>query len=333
MPTIEDLRDVLATRAQAAVNADDVLSRALATPRRTRRAAPLVAALTVAGLAIGGAALGALSARTPRIGSAGQIARPDGHFTWQFAIRPIDGYTVTRTDSRWYTADNDPTVVGYQQIAQIDSSTHKGIIGSYVYEPASIDYPGNFLRDVSVAVTVGGEPGYFTPGRHVADVGLRGPLYAHPWAAVRDCTDFWPALRWQNGDGTWSLISGTFGFDPATYDFNNDLARSTLYTIAKSVRVGVDGGFCIDYVGPDDPIEGDSAVIACRFHTSGAAARLARETRGSALTRTLGDGTAFVLVFRSTNTDLSAAQRNTMLDDADVSPSLDDPSTWVSLTE
>jgi hypothetical protein len=202
---------------------------------------------------------------------------------------------------------------------------------------------------VGTAVTVGGHPGYFVGG-------------TTPRTTTKDLAGAWndpdsfARLRWQYSDGAWAEVMGTFGYQPDSASYDNEAALGIERHLAAAVRVP-DGSavtmplalrdlpddlvpvvansgapqICIEYAdaGTVAAVDEDSTVLtACRIVTG--SVDVAHGVEDERLQRDLGDGTTLVLQIDSRHADeLTASDLRAIADDADTSPVLGDPSTWL----
>ncbi len=236
MPTLEDLSQLLTERADsAAPDRHAVMARvegAVDAGRSpARRVTPWLAAAAVVALAVGAVTLAGSSNRTHRSAPPAALP-PTGHVAWQFAIGKVSGWTVERTYSSWWS-NSTGSAGGWGQGAELTPTSGRARV-TYGREPAAETYPGNF--STAHPITVAGRPGLWAPGHRVDTADLVTAVRKHPWAAVAASGDPQPQLRWKNADGSWNILSGTVGFRPATYDFNNVVARRELLRIAAAVR-------------------------------------------------------------------------------------------------
>ena len=356
MPTLQDLSDALTDRAErSAPEPHAVLARLEAGrgARRSpaRRAAPLLAAAAVVALAVGAVALTGASDRDGRQAVVGS-AVPPRHIEWQFTIGSTPGWTAHRSYAMWMTNDAG-TAGGWGQGAVLTPASGRARV-TYGRESAVTRYPGNvgpsrFVRPITVA----GRPGLWIRGHHVDTADMTRAMRRHPWSAVAVSGDPQPELRWKNADGSWNIMSGTVGFRPTTYDFNNVVAKRALLRIAAAVgpptsvqyvaapfHIALSDAFrpsdvqvvrgisCVGWTtarGARNPNLPQALVTVCR-------APVARVDdpivpRAHALRRMIGDGT--VLVISAGRHVLSTAAERRILGSADVSPSLTDEATWL----
>jgi hypothetical protein len=217
-------------------------------------------------------------------------------------------------------------------------------------------------------VTVNGQQGWWAPGEHVDPNPPDETLPPNdPWAAVADTPDDQPELAWRNHGGSWSMLMGTVGFDPSTYDFDNQVARHVMFDMAKAVSIGDTdealaapfsitmeprfrpiiisarrGIACVDWTRSHSTFHvlPQQEVMVCRAPTTllddpATPSDSPLHCPGSSYCplqrRDLGDGTALIIgVDNLAAPDvLTAAQQRQLLDQADVSPSFNQPSTWL----
>lgn len=376
MPTTEDLTDVLRAHAeQAAEAADDLRERLTTAPpqqdntrRKPRRAAPLLAAAAVVAVAVaGGVVADVLQPSGGGQGSAGggSVALPSGAPQWNFQIDTVPGFTITRALAAWSMNLHDPAQGAWSDTATITTARGARKVGSIGTVPQwdlVVQRPAR-AQSVTVPEQSGagpGQSGFFVPGRHVSQYGLSSKLYRHPWVAAQQNDVFQPELAWQNTDGSWSLIVGTFGFDPKTYDYNNAAALMQMEQLASGVRPAatndpvtmpfataplpngyiatdisnIDGKQCIDYTTPtmavkDLPIP-DVALAVCRAAANAAQQDITEDSNyASTATRTLNDGTVFYAgVPHGVDNPLPESVLQQLVDTADVTPQVGQPGTW-----
>ncbi len=362
MPTLQDLSHALADRAErSAPEAHVVLARLEATDptggaRRSpmRRATPWLAAAAVVALTAGVVALTGSSNQQRDTASPGAIP-PRGHIVWQFAIVKIPGWTAHRTYSSWWT-NGTGTAGGWAQGADLTPTSGRARV-TYGREPAAESYPGNF--STAHRITVAGQPGLWMPGHRVNTADLAARVRKHPWEAVAASGDPQPQLRWKNADGSWNILSGTVGFRPATYDFDNAVAKRDLLRIAAAVTTprstqyvtaplhvavgnrfrrtdvsSVRGIWCVGFTTmrslrtPNLP---QTLVTVCRAPASALrdpfTPRTSKHDDELALRRRLPDGT--VLVIGVSDQALTRVAARNVLDSAKVSPSMTDRRTWL----
>lgn len=169
------------------------------------------------------------------------------------------------------------------------------------------------------------------PGGHVGGGSLTSTEYrAHPWAAALAGDQ--PGLTWDAGHHPTVFLSGTLGFDPRTH---ND-----------QVRIGP-GGASSEYgTGPRSVNDALGVVFtACRVHTGMTRAATVEAANRADSDRTNGttrfepdqpivhdyhDGTSLVIAIELERRALvSQRQARDLAVRADVSPRLDDQSTWI----
>jgi hypothetical protein len=212
--------------------------------------------------------------------------------------------------------------------------------------------------------TSGANPTYWVAGRHVEHDGLADDPYRQAWTAATENQEYQPQLIWSAGHGVIVSLTGTFGFDPQTYDYNNQTAWANMqYVMAKttarlrdpvampfrlprmangvapeSIMLG-HGLHCIGYGdGRTDPSGGWEGTVlsACRTLTGRdqaatiSAAGLVTADASTIAVRNLADGTSIVIrVEKHQPTLASAADADRLARDADASPKLGDQSTWL----
>jgi hypothetical protein len=361
MPTLQDLSELLTERAEsAATDQHAVMARVesvvVAGRSPMRRVTPWLAAAAVVALAAGVVALSGSSNRGSE--PAASVAMPpQGHVVWQFAIGKVSGWTVDRTYSSWWS-NSAGTAGGWAQGAELTPTSGRARV-SYGREPAAETYPGNF--STAHPITVAGEPGLWVPGHRVDTADLVATVRKHPWEAVAASGDPQPQLRWKNADGSWNIVMGTVGFRPATYNFDNVVAKRELLRIAAAVRsprstqyvtaplhvaVGkrfrrtdvdsVRGISCLGFTTPRSlrtPNQPQTLVVVCRAPVSKLRDPFVPKTskRDDAMSqrRILPDGTA--LVIGVYNNVLSPAAARVVLDSAKVSSSMTDQRTWLPI--
>lgn len=359
MPTLQDLSELLAERAETAApdrHAVVATFEDSAAARRApvRRATPWLAAAAVVALTAGVVALAGSSTHRSETEPPGAVP-PQGHVVWQFAIDKIPGWTAERTYSSWWS-NSTGTAGGWGQGADLTPTSGRARV-SYGREPAAETYPGNF--STAHPITVAGQPGLWMPGRRVNTADLVARVRKHPWEAVAASGDPQPALRWKNTDGTWNILMGTVGFRPATYNFDNVVAKRELLRIATAVRspssvqyvtapfhvalgkgfrrtdvTSVRGIWCVGFTTlrslrtPNVP---QTLVTVCRASASKLRdpfmPRTSRRDDEMAQHRVLPDGT--VLVIGVSRHALSGHAARRVLDSAQISPSMTDQRTWL----
>lgn len=322
MPTIDDLRDVLVAREVHAPEAVAIR------PHRRRVLAPALAVVVVVTVATAAVVLAASNHSGQQAGGSGPSALTGStppastappHFTthlrWNFSVGELSGYTVTRY---LYTP--------YLQAALITPTSGSGSSGNVAVHPAGV-YHADWLDGDPQKVD--GRTGYF----------LGSPAK--------------PKLVWQYADNSWAEVDGTFGYDHATQRYDYTAARAGELTIARALtfgpsdvvtmpfRISLPSNFtleatstqrgrgCIGYGngGPYDEAQPalGSILTVCRVRDTGAP-----DDPNPYLTQDLGDGTS--LRFEVATTLRSDDLMSTLLQadkKAEVSPSLDDPSTWL----
>jgi hypothetical protein len=213
-------------------------------------------------------------------------------------------------------------------------------------------FPGNGVGSQlqrAEAVTVHGQSGWFVPGARVETAEATGD----PWKAAQASGDWQPQLVWRNGDGSWSSLSGTVGFRPATLDFDNKVAKRVMLQVARAVKLTpagdrvtmpfavadarlrpieigtVRGVSCIAWASRKAPLPYNNAsVTMCRAPND----KLSEPNvpKDGAITRDLGDGST--LVVGNLNGGVDKATARDLLAAADVTPKLTDPSTWLPVS-
>jgi len=359
MPTLQDLSELLAERAErSAPEPQTVIARLerahVAHRSPVRRAMPLLAAAAVVAFAIGVTALAGSPDRGARPASHGAVP-PMGHIEWRFAIGKVRGWTAQRTSSMWMT-NNAGTAGDWGQGAVLRPVHGRGVV-FYGHEAATVTYPGNFSR--AHPITVAGHRGLWVPGHRVDTVGMIPRVREHPWQAVMASGDPQPQLRWRNDDGTWNSLGGTVGFRPASYDFDNVVAKRELLRIAAAVMApssvqyvaapfhatlgkryrvtdvnSVRGIWCVGWstiVGARSPDMPQSVVTVCRAPAGRLHDTFVPKTSKSddvvAQRRTLPDGTVLVIGVSRSALTRQAAHR--VLSSAKISSSMTDETTWL----
>jgi hypothetical protein len=148
----------------------------------------------------------------------------------------VSGFTISRdTISRLET----PTDL-WQSGSVVGSGSRAHVTGQLAVElqPARLKDGAGEL-DTAQPVTVGGRPGLFVAGRHLSGDQLKPEIYRQPWPAARALNDYQPRLFWWFADGSIGTLTGTFGFRPESYDYDNGAARRDMLRIARAIRVGV----------------------------------------------------------------------------------------------
>lgn len=361
MPTIDDLRVTLRERAD---RCDDIEIAALATtdrapaPAHRRMVAPLLAAAAVVAVVGAGAGLGAAlhhGTGTPA-GSAAVV--PSTSPTWQFHIADVPGWTVSYDFAMWAPGRGGKPGA-WQEGAMLTPADGKARI-SYSYEQDTGNgvYPGNGVIAAvrtghAQAVTVNGQSGWWVPGTKVDTSDMTPGAVRDPWTAVTSSGDWQPHLVWKNPDGSWNGLMGTAGFQPETYDFDNTGAWKAMSRIAKAVSITDSGGpvtlpfvahlgaqYRVSQIRSDpgaacgewaaDP--STTLLTICRVtpdQQHSARLGLSGGDDEQVVRRDLGDGTVLaVVLYGDARRDLVPAD---VLDSVDVSPELDDPSTWLPL--
>jgi hypothetical protein len=177
--------------------------------------------------------------------------------------------------------------------------------------------------------------------------------------------DHQPRLIWQETDGSWAELSGTFGFASTTYDYDNTAAESAMLEIARAVHTGITepvrvpfavaampAGFelnraefldavpCLaydrDFVEPD----GGGAtveVVICRVAT-GATDDATRQSANRSLpdsdgvvVRNLRDGSSILVSYPNSGDVFSKDDAGRVADELDVAPELNRPTTWFAV--
>jgi hypothetical protein len=356
VPTLDDLRATLHDRAELCdADALDTLvmaNRPKRAPRR-RLVAPLLAAAAVMVTIGAAAAVGTTLRHDGGTPAASPAPRPAP--TWQFTIADVPGWTVSYDFAMW-TDGHDGMPGAWGEAATLTPTTGRATL-TYGYNPrVEAEYPGNGMGPTSgrgVAVTINGHPGWWAPGRTVDTSSMTATTAADPWAAVASSGDWQPRLVWQNADGSWNDLAGTVGFRPKTYSFDNAVARKAMMHIARTVALTSSGdpvtlpfsvhlgdqyqlaqvssrseAACGDWnIEPSDP--GGIDLVICRVTADQQYSdHLGLPVGEHVARRNLGDGTVLVVgsFYGSARHELAPAQ---ILDSVDVSPKLDDRSTWL----
>ncbi len=341
-------------------------------PRPPRRGwAPLVAAAAVI-LTVSGAAVVALERQRSRSSAAaaateGVLSPAQLRPTWDIAVKAIPGYTSMGVETAGQTG---PQGSSFNISATSRTRPESGYIVSNVCAGGLAKCATPSARVVAQKVTVAGRTAYFYPGRHVTQEKLLDSLYRQPWVAAAELGDFSPQLIWEPRRDTWVTVSGTFGFVPSTYRYDNSAAKKIMLRIANSVIVGrsdpvympfaltalpghlapekaflARGLRCIGYGTGQGPYPGDwvgSVMTACRVKTGStrhATIFAADGITGSDEAAGTGvwvhdftDGTSVVVELDPGKQNLvSAAQGQRLADTADVTPTLTDRSTWLEV--
>lgn len=356
MPTLNDLRATLHDRAELCdagmLDTLVTIDRPSRAPRR-RHVAPLLAAAAVIAVTAAAAAVGTALHHDTSTPAAGPARRPAP--TWQFKIADVPGWTVSYDLVNW-TDGRDGMPGAWGEAAALTPTKGRATI-TYGYEPrVEAEYPGNGMGPTSgrgVAVTINGQAGWWAPGRTVDTSSMAASTAADPWTAVTSTGDWQPRLVWRNPDGSWNDLGGTVGYQPKTYSFDNVVARRTMIRIAKAVSLTKSGGavklpFSANLDGTFELSEVSSQVDAacgewttappiddvriCRVapnqaHSEKLGLTAAAGESKVITRRDLGDGTVLVIVrYGAAGSDVTTAD---LLDSVDVSPKLDDRSTWL----
>lgn len=198
-----------------------------ARPRASRRVlTPLVAALVV--LAVATAGFVVFDRKTHDIGSDVGSA-PYTPLEWKFSVGSVPGYTITRDN---ISRPSFPAADVSEQ-ASVTATGEGKTTGVIDFDTV----PGKLVQTTDSS-TVAGVTYYFRAGHHVTRRGGLTPAeYADPWKAARQDA-YGPQLSWRYPDGSQFTITGTFGFVPKTYNYDNTVARNTLMKIALATRHG-----------------------------------------------------------------------------------------------
>ena len=337
MPTLDDLRAVLADRERYAGDPDTVLHHVAEPPRR-RVLAPALAAAAVVALAAGGVAL-AGSDDPPAQQSGGTLppyVASDPH--WGFRVDAVDGYRSTRY---WFAAES--------QVARVTTGdgTFAGFVTVYARDvtPKSLQLPRS-----GTDVTVGDRDGTFFAG---ADPQTTDPA---------DDADSFPRLLWKYDGTAWAEVDGIFGYDASTGTYDPAAARTAELAVAEAVHPGTDSAVtmpfavgtppdgvslataeavdrqhdaCLGYRYAGDPpvyAHEDSALSVCRVPTAEAQQFRDAPGDGRAAVHELGDGTAILVMLAHEHLDaLTQDQLDALAASVDTSPSPTDRSTWLAV--
>lgn len=330
--------------------------------RRIRVAPLLAAAAAVAALALGAAWL-----ETPR--SDERTSASNAHSAeqrrpvWNLRIARVAGYTTTRVNaSSIGLAGGSTTFLTATDVTRPE----RGVLTTCPGTLSSCAQPAGTAESVRVH----GEQGFFTSGGHVGRGSLSPTAYrAYPWLAASNA-DNGPSLAWYAGHDTTVFLSGTFGFDPHTFAYDNPAAEKILLRIASATTAGhsdaahlpftltglpgevapesvrvAQGGACGGYgIGPRSTNDALGIVFtACRVTTGATSAATiahadrvdSNSTNGTThfeteqpIIRTYPDGTSMVIAVEPDQRAVSPRQAHDLAAHADVSPRLDDQSTW-----
>ncbi len=348
MPTIDDLRAVLAAREEFAGDPDTVLQHVTSPPRR-RVLAPTLAAATVAALAVGGVLLATTQDRPQQPSGGGPAstvptattAPPGARQTLDSGLlgRRRGGYQFTPIA---FSAES--------QLARITPTGSDSLAGFVTVYSPGVEPKALQLSADGQHVTVNGADGMFLPGTE--------PDTVH---AV-DHPDSWPRLLWHYRSDAWAEIDGPFDFDDGIHMYDNTAARADELRIAEAVRIGAGGPItmpfavtppselviatadsgamdCLGFDRANQPQSGGtiaSALAVCRVAT-GKIDDVPRESGDQVAVHDVGDGTSIVCVLDATQLDptvrdaLAHGGLQSIADHVDASPKLDDPSTWLPI--
>jgi hypothetical protein len=356
MRTETDVREALDTRPDPeALRRLSVLIAELSEPeaerRRGRGLAPVLAAAAVAAAVAASAfAASGLIARWGESHEAGggPTPRPEPiPAVWHFSVDPVPGYTITRVGiTRELGIEEGATVAAA-------ASPVTGFLNLLTSQMRGYD------DNQGTAVSVNGHPGYFVAGTHVSQDNLITSVYHDPWRAALANHDHQPQLYWRYPDGSWARLSGTFGFDPATYDYDNSAAEAIMLRIARAMHRDVQdpvrmpfrvttvpaglvlesvelyhGVPCLGYGSPTR-LPGGGQALVCRVVTGATRAETLQHARpggvtSTAVVRDLSDGTSVVVTYPAGGSDqFTLDEANQVANSLDVSPALSDPSTWL----
>lgn len=271
---------------------------------------------------------------------------------WTFTVDDVSGYTITRTLISRSAAVNE----------QVAEASTVAATGSPVTGLLVVSGSGPHRTNPSgEAVSVNGHDGQFLPGTYVSQDGLVQSLYDDPWRAAVENHDHQPQLVWQYADGSWAELSGTFGFEPASYDYDNAAAESAMLEIARAVRTGLaepvrmpfavasmPTGFRLDRAvffnavpclvyDHSDGANVTFEVVVCRVPTGttdDATRRTAQRSlpdSDGVVVRNLSDGTSILVTYPSLGDIFSKDDATRVANELDVSPDLGAPATWLDV--
>lgn len=347
MPTLDDLRAVLYEREDFAGDPDTV-RQFVASPPRRRVIAPGLAAAAVVALAVGGIVLAGTQdgARQPAGGGpstsppTATTAPPHANaaLDWAFSVGAVAGYRFTR-----FAFDAE------SQQARITRADHGSFAGFVtMYSPGVSPKTLGLRVDSHQSVLVGSADAVFVPGIEPESVN-----------AV-DEPDSWPRLLWHYRDDAWVEVAGPFGFVADEHHYDNAAALPVERQIAMAVQIGdsdritmplavhyVPSEFVIastvstpaaclgyDLAGKAQSLPAPFNLSVCRV-TNDQIDNVPSEDGDRIAVHDVGDGTSVVCVLAPeglTPQDLQALSDGglqAIADNADVSPSLDDPTTWL----
>lgn len=328
--------------------------------RRRRWVLPLAAAASVLALVAGlGTVLsGGRDGGSPPAGADGAMTAEQLRPTWSMRFDPVAGYTV-RNVSAYSVGPARGTLATVQA-----TSTARPETGFVTTTPCPEDeLCGKFPTSAPTRVTIGDARGSFWPGSRVEPGQLTDAVYRKPWQAAVESNDRQPQLVWRAAGQT-VLITGTFGFDPTTYTYDAAKSEATMLRLARAVAAGRhdditaplalrklpahlapeavqlrDGSSCIGYgtgAGPYPGAATGSVLTACRVTTGrddGAtlqSAGLASDSTGRYAITDVGDGTSLVVALdRSHAALVDQAGLERLVRDADHTPRVADPATWL----
>ncbi len=230
MRTEHDLRDAIDILAGPLHDPATLLERLVTKPADQRRPTParvlkpLIAALVVVAVVVTGvwAFGGNRHNSTSNVG--GTNPTP---LLWRFSVSHVSGYTITRD----YIFRPSVPATDVSESASVTATGGGKTSGTIEFDTV----PGKLVQTAD-STTVAGVRYYFRSGHHVArQGGLTPAQYADPWkAAGQDA--YGPQLSWHYPDGSQFIVSGTFGFKPKTYTYDNAAARTILMKLAAALR-------------------------------------------------------------------------------------------------
>jgi hypothetical protein len=360
MRTEDDIREALAApSADESLRSLSALIAGLDEPvdeRRSgrRRWAPVLAAAAVVTAVATSALIVVWGGGTDDVAT-GSGTRTPLDTVWHFAVDAVPGYEITRVS----IGVGIGTEGGTEQFATITAQTSQVTGGLTLQSP---EIPG-YDRGGGSAVSITGQPGYFVAGTHVSQDNLISSVYVQPWRAADANNEHQPRLYWHYPDGSWAQLEGTFGFNPATYSYDNAAAKSIMLRIARAVRHDVHdavrvpfglgtapaglvlesvrlehGTACLGYGQPTSLPGGgtvDDEALVCRLVTGTTRDETLRHARldkssGAVVTHDLPDGTSVLVTYPGGGSDeFTQDDANRVADDLDVSPVLSDPATWL----
>lgn len=334
------------------------------TPRTQRRGIQMLPAIAAVAVLAVVALVTAVVARW-NAGSGGGSVGGDGVWTapatwkaqWTFTVDGVAGYTTTRVS---VLREGDDGLVTEGVTVTATDSPVTGVL--VLLRGGSIGYPADLSGE---QVSVNGRGGQFVPGTYVSQDGLVESVYREPWRAAQENHDHQPQLVWQYPDGSWARLTGTFGFEPASYDYDNAAAQSAMLEIARAVEAGgaeavrvpfrvtsmpegyqldeaefLDGVPCLVY--SKDVAEPDGTVVSfpvgvCRVLTGVTDADTRRSAERSlpdsdnVVVRDLPDGTSILVTYPSFGDEFGKDDATRVANELDVSPDLNAPETWLDV--